>query len=157
MIVISKEIEFKSIFPIWQKHLWKDRFSDIKPMSSMLYLGGYNMEIYKKFQPFFCGIFVNDELAGVNSCHQTDERSMRSRGIFIFEKYRSLKLSRYLFDFVEDKAVKENCDNIWSLPRLTAIQAYQSFGFNITSELINENVEFGPNYYVLKSLSNKLS
>lgn len=157
MQVKLEEITFESIFPVWQKKLWKDRLSDIKPMSSMLYLKGYDIEIYKKFQPSFCGIFVNNELAGVNSCHRTDEKSMRSRGIFIFEKYRSLKLSRYLFNFVEDKAVKEDCDNIWSLPRSTAIKAYQSFGFNITSDLINENVEFGPNYYVLKSLPSKLS
>jgi GNAT superfamily N-acetyltransferase len=157
MQVKLEEITFESIFPVWQKHLWKDRLSDIKPMSSMLYLGGYNMEIYKKFQPFFFFFFVNNELAGVNSCHQTDDKSMRSRGVFIFEKYRSLKLSRYLFDFVEDKAIKENCNNIWSLPRASAIKAYHSFGFNITSDLINENVEFGPNYYVLKSLLNKLS
>jgi len=115
------------------------------------------MEIYKNFQPSFCGIYINDILVGVNSCHQTDKKSMRSRGIFIFDEYRSLKLSRYLFDFVEKKAIECNCDNIWSLPRSTAINAYQSFGFKITSDLINENVEFGPNYYVLKDLSNKLS
>lgn len=143
-----KEVSFDDVLPVWQEHLWLDRVSEIKSMSSMTLSRTYDMSIYKKYTPYFCAIYDNDTIVGVNSCHQTGELEFRSRGIYIFPQYRSKNYSAMLFEFVKQKAIENNCTTIWSLPRLSALKSYTSYGFKECSEIINTNVEFGPNVYV---------
>ena len=38
----SWKVNFDTILPVWQQQLWLGRRSEIKPMSSILFLGGYN-------------------------------------------------------------------------------------------------------------------
>lgn len=143
-----KEISFNDILPVWQNHLWLDRTSEIKSMSSMTLSRTYNMSIYEIYKPYFCAVYDDDSIVGVNSCHQTDIDEFRSRGIYIFPQYRSKNYSSLLFDFVKEKAIENNCTTIWSLPRLSALKSYTNYGFKECSEVINTNVEFGPNVYV---------
>lgn len=150
--MILKEITFEDIFPIWRDFLWANRISDIKPMSSMTFDRNYDLSIYDNYQPYFCGVFDGDILIGVNSCHQTSASDFRSRGIYIFPEYRKQNISKLLFNFVKQKAVEANTKILWSLPRLTALNSYKAFGFEVCSEVINENVEFGPNVYVKYNL-----
>lgn len=152
MNFLVKPITFDVIKNIWYHFLWPNRL-DIHETNSMQYLGGYDRDISKKYKPYFFGLFYNDNLIGVNSCHRTSDKYMRSRGIFIHQEYREKKLSSLLFTEVERTAIYENCSYIWSLPRISALPAYVSFGFKPTSEIISDNtVRYGPNVYVLKKI-----
>ena len=141
-------ITFDQILPIWNSFLWPNRVTTITPTSSMKLDRTNDVSIHTKYKPYFCAIYVDDVIAGVNSCHQTGDNEFRSRGIYVFPEFRHLGLSQRLFQFVEDKAFENKCSILWSLPRLSALSAYKKFGFKECSEVINTGVEFGPNVYV---------
>jgi GNAT superfamily N-acetyltransferase len=147
-----KEIDFEQVLPIWENFLWPNRTSKTSPMSSMCYLGGNDMDIYKKYKPRFCGLYIDKELVGVNSCHQTSDTQMRLRGIFLFEKWRNRGLGAHLFKFVDDSAALANCAEIWSFPRLERRRSYEKAGYKMVSDPVHTG-EFGPNLYALKELS----
>jgi hypothetical protein len=151
----TKEISFDTIKHVWFTYLWPNRL-DIQETNSMQYLGGYDKNISKKYKPYFFGLYYNDELVGVNSCHRTSDTHIRSRGIFINKEHREKKLSFLLFQEVEKIGIFEKCSYIWSLPRISALPAYESFGFEITSEVITDDrVKYGPNIYVLKKIKDE--
>lgn len=143
---------FDTIIIYWKNNLWPDRKSKIKPMSSMIYLGGFDMSIYKKYVPTFFIATVDNKIVGVNSGHRTSKFSYRSRGIWVDPNYRNRGISQKLFSAIKDTAIKENCNNIWSVPRKKALSVYEKFGFNRTSDFFDEGMEFGPNCYVLMKL-----
>ena len=68
-----KQIRFKDIKEIWTTRLWANRQTPIKEMSSMQYLGGFDMDNYHKYTPTFFGVFDGQELIGVNSGHRTKD------------------------------------------------------------------------------------
>lgn len=148
MTITIRPINFEQILPIWKSFLWKDRVSAITPTSSMKLDRTNDVSIHTKYTPYFCGVYVDGVIAGVNSCHQTGENEFRSRGIYVFPEYRMMGLSQHLFQFVEDRAFENKCSVLWSLPRVSALDAYKKFGFKECSEIINNGVEFGPNVYV---------
>ena len=146
-----REISWDEILPVWNQHLWPNRSSSIQPMSSMRLLGGNDMSIYSQFKPWFCGLYIMGELAGVNSCHQTSATDMRLRGIFLFDRWRNSGLSDHLFQFVDEIAISQGCCKIWSFPRVTICNAYIKAGYRLISETIYTG-EFGPNVYAVKDL-----
>lgn len=151
-MIVSKTITFEEILPIWSTKLWPGRKSKIGPMNPMEYLGGNNIDIYVKYNPTFFSMQLNDQIIGVNSGFRTDQHLYRSRGIWINPDYRRKGISKKLFRDLEDQAIKENCTCIWSIPRKSAWPAYKAFGFEQTSDWFDEDMEFGPNCYVLKSI-----
>jgi GNAT superfamily N-acetyltransferase len=144
------EIKFLDILPIWSNYLWLDRASAINPMSSMLYQGGYDMSIYKKYSPIFFGVFLNNKLIGVNSCHCTDESVMRSRGLYVYSQFRKLGIGETLLLHTINHSMNENCSLIWSLARKEALSVYIRAGYKVTSEEIK--TETGTNFYVSYNL-----
>lgn len=151
MIIQVSKIDFDTILPIWNIHLWPNRKTEIKPLSSIRYMGGYDMSIYN-YTPTFLAAFIDDKIVGVNSGFKTSQNHYRSRGIFVFPEYRSLGVAQHLFLAIEDQAKQEGCNLLWSIPRKTAVISYLKFGFKITSPWFDENMEFGPNCYVCKSI-----
>jgi len=152
----SGVVDFETILPFWQEKLWPNRTSEIKPMSSMMYQGGFDMEIYKKYSPTFFAVYnVVGEIVGVNSGHRTTDDLYRSRGIWVDPRYRKLGVSGVLFCELHGQAIKEKCKAIWSIPRKEALPAYEKVGFKKTSEFFDEGMEFGPNCYVYKDLDHK--
>ena len=147
-----QEIEFEEIYDIWKSKLWSGRKSEIKPMSSLMYLGGYNMSIYNNYKPTFWGIYKDSKLVAVNSGHRTESDLYRSRGIYVDSECRGLGLASMLFNAVDKQALKEGCGQVWSMPRKGSEYAYLKNGYLKTSEWFDEDVEFGPNCYVLKDL-----
>lgn len=145
-----KKITFEDVLPIWQTQLWPGR-KDIKPMSSMVFLGGYNMSIYN-YVPTYWGIFKNGKLIGVNSGFRTDSNVYRSRGLYVFPEYRNQGLSKILLSATIDQGVEEGCNLIWSLPRKDALYAYEAVGFVKCSDWLSENMVSGPNCYVKKDI-----
>jgi len=145
-----KDLTYDEILDVWKNHLWKDRTDPIKPMSSMLLEGGFDMEIYKIYQPFFSGLFVDGLLVGVNSCHLTSPTQMRSRGLFIVEKYRKNGFAQRLLKAVEEQAISCGCSLVWSYPRLTALSTYERFGFSVYPQTTSASPD---HVYVVKKLS----
>lgn len=143
----TNEIDFETIIPLWKK-LWPD--TEHRQMSSMMYQGGFDMEIYKKYKPTFIGHFIGEKLVGVNSGHRTTDLMYRSRGIWIDKSHRGLGISTALFQFTQDVAVQEGCKMLWSIPRKSAYNSYYRFGFRRTSDYFNEGMDYGPNCYVVK-------
>jgi GNAT superfamily N-acetyltransferase len=153
MKFIVEKISFEDTEIIWSTKLWANRESPIRPMSSMIYKKGYDLNIYKKYKPTFFGIKnCRGSLVGVNSGHRTSDEEYRSRGLWIDSDYRNLRLSRHLFESLEIQAKEEKCKYIWSIPRKESLYAYIQFGFLQSSDFFDEGVEFGPNCYVIKEV-----
>ena len=146
-----RELSWEEISQVWETQLWPHRTTAIKPMSSMRFMGGFDMTIYDRVSPWFCGLFSNDRLVGVNSCHQSDTHEMRLRGIWIDDQWRKRGLSDHLFAFVDEIAINLNCDYIWSFPRLSTWPVHEKAGYAMVSDPI-ENGEFGPNVYAVRRL-----
>jgi hypothetical protein len=51
-----------------------------------------------------------------------------------------------------DQAKQQGAKMIWSIPRLTALSAYERVGFKTVGDIIDEGVEFGPNIYCEKKV-----
>lgn len=149
----SEIVDFETILPIWEEKLWPNRESEIKPMSSMMYKGGFDMDIYNLYEPTFFAVYNNaGQIIGVNSGHRTEQRLYRSRGIWVNPLYRKKGVAGVLFCELHGQAMKEECTAIWSIPRKKALPAYEKYGFEQTSDFFDEGMEFGPNCYVYKEL-----
>jgi hypothetical protein len=144
------KISFEEISSIWVSSLWKDRQSPIKPMSSMVCLGGYDMSIYNNVPTFFA-IKDIDKIVAVNSGHMTINGYYRSRGLWVNEEYRNKGLTYLLFTALFHQAKFEGAKFVWSLPRDNSVGAYIKNGFHIVGNLTND-FELGPHYYVSKSV-----
>lgn len=153
MKVKSAIVDFDTILPIWQKKLWLHRESPIRPMSSMQYQGGFDISIYEKYEPTFFAVYnVVGDIIGVNSGHKTTNDLYRSRGIWVDPAYRRKGVCGILFCELHGQAMKEGCKALWSIPRKSALSAYEKYGFEKTSEFFDTDMEFGPNCYVYKIL-----
>lgn len=146
-MVEQRLISFEEILPVWSKYLWPNRKSPIKPLSSIKYLGGYDMAIYNN-KPTFIGLFADTTLIGVNSGFLTSPNYYRVRGIYIFPEYRGKNLSELIFSALDKIALDEGAKYVWSMPRKSALSVYLRHGFLRTSDWFEEGVEFGPNCYV---------
>lgn len=144
------KITFNEISEVWASNLWKDRQSPIKHISSMVYLGGYDMSIYNN-EPTFFSIKESGKIIAVNSGHMTINGYYRSRGLWVKETYWNKGLTYILFNALCDQALSENAEHIWSYPRQNSVGAYLKNSFFISSTLIS-NDELGPHYYVMRSL-----
>lgn len=152
MTYFAEEVSYDDVLPLWEEYLWPGRESRIGPMSSMLYYGGYNLDIYGIYEPTFFGIYDNEELVGVNSGHRTDYNAYRSRGLYVNPSFRGLGIGKRLLLATCNKAREEQCNFAWSMPRKGSEFAYTSVGFELTSDWFNEGVEFGPNAYCIMYL-----
>lgn len=147
-----REIDFNTIYTVWHDKLWPGRLSPIRPISSMRYLGGYDMDIYKFEPTFFGAYFGTHRLVGVNSGFETGDGWYRSRGIWVDPSAGGQGIGRALMEATEAKARSKGCTVMWTIPRQSAMPFYAKCGFERTSEWFDEGVEFGPNCYATKAL-----
>lgn len=84
--------------------------------------------------PTFFAIFINGEIAGVNSGHMCKDLQYRSRGLFVFEKFRGKNLGRDLLLATIDQARKEDATMCWSYPRKSSWKSYLAAGFELASD-----------------------
>ena len=141
---------FEEVEHYWYFYLWPLRKS-IKPMSDMTYLGGHDRQIYEKYKPSFFVFDIDEEVVAVNSCHKSSDHGMRSRGLWVKPEYRRQGITRKLFDAIFDEALSQQCKYVWSLPRKTALAAYEASGFVKTSHWL-ETETSEANCYVRKML-----
>lgn len=128
-----KQISFDEIFIVWQNYLWPDRDSAIEKNSAMCCLGGYDLKNMET-EPTFIGFYINDELAGVNSGHMCCDMGYRSRGLFVFEKFRGKKIGTLLLKETITQAQREHATYCWSYPRKTSWNSYAKAGFSLISD-----------------------
>ena len=124
---------FNEVLPIWKNHLWPNRQSSIDPNSAMCFLGGYDLVNMDPIPTFFAFI-VDGEIAGVNSGHMCNDEQYRSRGLYVFEKFRGKGIGTILLKATIEQARTENAILCWSYPKQTSWKSYLAAGFELASE-----------------------
>ena len=128
-----KLIDYTDIYSVWTTYLWPGRL-DIKQMSSMQYISGYNIKIYDMYDAYFFAYFIDDTIVGVNSSHRSSDTEFRSRGLYVFEKYRNKGIGKKLLEYSIDLGKLEGCKTCWSVPRKIALSTYLAAGFKQTTD-----------------------
>lgn len=139
-----KEITFDDILPIWRDYLWPNRTSEITAASAMHYLGGYDL-VNMSYSPTFFAYVIDGEIAGVNSGHMCMGGRYRSRGLFVYEKFRGKGIGTKLLIATIEQAKLEGATLCWSYPKDTSWKTYANAGFELTSEFVLD--ENGKNAY----------
>ena len=152
-----QQITFEQILPIWHNKLWPNRVSIVETHSAMTWPythinKSYDATVFSYPTTFF-GIYDQNKLIAVNSGHLTTQQEFRSRGLWVDPDYRGKKLAQQILLATIDQAKQEGAEMVWSIPRLTALPAYEKVGFNTVGERIDEGVEFGPNIYCYLKLN----
>ena len=86
------------------------------------------------YKAYFFAYLVDDNIVGVNSAHRSSEKEFRSRGLYVFEKYRNKGIGKKLLEYSIDLGKLEGCKTCWSVPRKTALSTYLAAGFNQTTD-----------------------
>jgi GNAT superfamily N-acetyltransferase len=145
------ESDFETVLPFWRDKLWPGRKTPINSVSSMAYLGGYNMDIYQ-YKPVFFVAQHCEKIVGVISGFETAPGWFRSRGVWVDPHVTGRGYGRALMQALEKAALDRRCTNLWTIPRQSAMPYYERMGFKRTSDWFDEGVEYGPNAYALKTL-----
>lgn len=138
-------------FRVWHDKLWPGRKSKIEPTSAMSYLGGYDMQ-NQQFVPAFFSIRIGNDIIAINSVVMCTDGSARSRGLWVDPLYRNKGYARIVLENSIFQAKDWNASHIWTVPRQSALPAYQSVGFIQTSDWFDKDMEFGPNCYASMTL-----
>jgi len=128
-----KQISFDEVLPIWNIYLWPDRVSDITPTSAMNFIGGYDLQNMTS-TPTFLAYMLEGEIAGVNSGHMCKDNDYRSRGLYVFEKFRGRGIGTILLKATIDQAKLEGASMCWSYPRKSSWKSYLHAGFELASD-----------------------
>lgn len=142
-------ISFDEIYHIWRNDLWPERISEITPSSAMCYMGGYDVENMKN-NPIFIAYKKREEIRGVNSLHLCIDGSYRSRGLFVYPKFRGEGIGIKLLIETINLAKEHNATFVWSYPKQASWKTYQHAGFSLSSPW--ETSELGFNAYCVKHL-----
>lgn len=139
------QINFDTILTIWTNQLWKERTSKIETHSAMLYKNStYDIKNFD-YTPTFFAYYVNESIAGVNSGHMCNDGSYRSRGLYVHSDFRKQGIGRKLLIATLQQGIQEKAKFVWSYPRQSSWNTYQSAGFILDSEW--EVSETGTNAY----------
>jgi GNAT superfamily N-acetyltransferase len=163
MICDYFETTFEEIYDIWNEGLWPNRVSKIESRSSLswnakLWEDYGNISITKqkeriwKCEPTFWAARSDGKLIGVNSGFKTNDDIYRSRGLYVSPEHRGIGVSKILLKLTIATAKKENCRIIWTMPRKSALFAYENVGFRKIGKWIDEGVEFGPNCIAINEI-----
>jgi GNAT superfamily N-acetyltransferase len=148
-------IQFETIEQVWREKLWPGRTSAIESHSAMTWPHDanpyeYDMEIFNYLATFFAA-YDGSKIIGVNSGHKTKDTLYRSRGLWVDPDYRKQGVAQLLFDSTEMQAKLEGCSAVWSIPRKTALPAYQRFGFETVGGFFGTETS-DANIYVIKQI-----
>ncbi len=128
-----EKLTFEEVLPIWTNHLWPDRQSSIDPNSAMCFLGGYDL-VNMDTVPTFFAYVIDGEIAGVNSGHMCKDKQYRSRGLYVFEKFRGKGIGTILLKATIEQAIVEGAALCWSYPKQTSWKSYLAAGFELASD-----------------------
>lgn len=155
--VSIKSISWDTIYSVWSSNLWPGRLSPIEPHSYMSWpysVAPNNNVPINEYPVSYLGCFVNNNLVGVNSGHQTSASEYRTRGLWVDPNYRRCGYATELFRVLEFIAACANCTIMWSIPRETALTAYTAYGFiPVGNKFKTETAE--SNTYAFKEVSRR--
>jgi len=147
-IGMLKKLTFEEVLPIWRDHLWPERESSIDSNSAMCYLGGYDLQ--NMTSPTFFAYVIDNEIAGVNSGHRTINDGYRSRGLYVFERFRGKGIGTQLLKATIEQAKLEHCNMCWSYPRKSSWKSYLNAGFELASDWEKSETSDDNAYCVIK-------
>ena len=131
--MLIKRITFKEILPIWTKELWPHRQSPIETHSAMVWPFSNNKDCHNSsifnYDAHYWGAYNNGGLIGVNSGHLTNNTEYRSRGLWVCNTMRGEGIAQQLLQMTKHSAVMAGAEMVWTMPRKTALIAYERFGF----------------------------
>jgi GNAT superfamily N-acetyltransferase len=131
MAIVIKKISWEDIYQVWHKKLWPNRISPIKSHSAMTYLGGHDIKNFA-YDVVFLGCFINSNLIGVNSIHMCNDKTSRSRGLWVDPEHRGEGIGQAILR--QTLEFKGNSTFVWSYPRQSSWSTYESVGFSLTSD-----------------------
>ena len=149
------EVDFPTVLPLWSTVLWPGRSSPIRPVSSMVFLGGYDLTIYAKYtaQARFFGVYDESaNLIGAFSGHPTSDTEYRARGLCVLPSFQDIGIGTNLVNAVTRIAASAGREICWCLPRIANTQFFQKCGYSVMSQPITQGVEFGPNVYMAHAI-----
>lgn len=137
-----QQIKFEKIQDIWYEEDMWGQMAYAYPVSTRAYWDGVNyfgeaipnIRNLSYSRPFFYGYFKDDKVLGVNSYYHVNDEQCRSRGLYVFPKYRKSGIATELLKYAIDQNRYKGYKFIWSKPRDTAIKSYQAAGYKITSD-----------------------
>jgi GNAT superfamily N-acetyltransferase len=134
-----KQINFETIQEIWYEEDMWGQLAYANPVSSMLYKEGFNKLIHnlEYSNPVFYAYFKNNKILGVNSYHKVNEVQCRSRGLYVYPKYRKNNIGVELLKYAIEQNKNKSYKFIWSMPRSTAITTYKKAGYTITTDIFS--------------------
>lgn len=100
--------------------------------------------------PTFFAFIVDGEIAGVNSGHMCKDQQYRSRGLYVFDKFRGKGIGTLLLTATIDQAKKENALLCWSYPRKTSWKSYLHAGFELASDWEKSETSDDNSYCVIR-------
>lgn len=132
-------INFNTIQEIWYEEDMWGQLAYAEPVSSMLYLNGFDMNVndLEYSQPIFYAFFIDSIIAGVNSYHRVSDNQCRSRGLYVYPKYRKNNIGIELLKYAIEENRNKGYEFIWSMPRSTAISTYEKAGYKMTTEIMS--------------------
>lgn len=134
MLHSIKEIDFETIYPIWENYLWPNRSSAIESRSAMIFNStDYSIE-NMSLPVWFFGEYQDSTLIGVSSCHLCNDGTFRFRGFWVDNKHRKRGTGTRLLNVALDKARQNNSYMMWSYPRKSSWNIHARLGFIRKSE-----------------------
>ena len=119
------EISYEDIQVFWNK-LWPGR--SYEAHSAMSYLGGYLA--WPPKEVYYYGVFTDqNDIVGVNSCHDTGHMLVRSRGLWVDPQHRGHQLGVQLLDHATQWAEQRDYYAVWSYPRRDSWATYKAAGY----------------------------
>jgi GNAT superfamily N-acetyltransferase len=136
-----QELPYSPVEAFWAAHLWPGKPESLRPMSSMLFHGGFNRDIRDRYEPVFFGAFSGSELVGVNSGHFTAPGEFRSRGLCVLPPYRGKGLGLLLLRRTLEHARGQGARLVWSYPKEKAWKVYERAGYRQTDRVLRDGDE----------------
>jgi GNAT superfamily N-acetyltransferase len=145
-----QKLSYPQVEAFWAAHLWPGKPESLRPMSSMLFGGGFDIRIRNNYEPVFFGAFSESELVGVNSGHFTAPGEFRSRGLCVLPAHRGKGLGLLLLTRTLEYARGQGARFAWSYPKEKAWKVYERAGYRKTERALREGDE---NRYAYMELS----
>lgn len=150
MNIIS--LDWEDVLPIWKKYLWPNKKNGIKKTNNWIWEIGKKVletdNLILNNNVFFFGISDNKKIIAVNSIFSSQPNYTRSRGLWVHNDYRKNGLAKILLNHCIENTTTSY---IWTVPRKTALPAYESVGFIKISEWFDQG-QYGPNCIAYKKI-----
>lgn len=134
-----RDIDYETILKVWaEDDMWGKVHTDRIPKEYQTFdYDGLHSD--EAGYPIYYAFFDGDEICGVNSYSHVNYEQCRSRGLYVYPKYRGKGIATKLLRY----AIHQNegmYDFIWSLPRVGSESAYKNAGFDVEDKIYDFGV-----------------